>query len=605
MIGFSGCKDDNPEPPSLATLTVFQNATEEVADGGRLTVPLGGATLNLAVKSNRDWAITPTTSDWLTISPTSGSKDATTPVAVVVSANEGAERSVTFTAKTSDNQATRTFVVYQPGSDSPGAGAIYFEDFGDFKDGAAIRAASGITSGWPTIEQFGSVTDSWRRGGSVDQSGVAYTGTAQVRNSGELYDPVAGSAISTAPYVSMGSAFNFTAGNISTGGKDNFTFKFALQNTVSTAPTSPFAPTFGDVTPTTVKVQAGFDGIDWADLTYTVAEEDGNGWYWATSEFKIPASTAKLYIKFSGFTGGTTLRIEDLTLEEGGNGSLITPEAPPAEFGVSSEAVAVPSAGGDATVDVTGNVDWTVTVKDGGDNLVSAPAATGSKAGTITLNFKENTDTENEKVVTITVATTAEVATKSFDVVFTQYKATAPGADTYSRITATSGIASGMYLFVGHDTSEHKADDVTFYTMGTLSTNYVIADNISSYYQSSTGIFSDVDNYLGSRQVTLTAVGNNFTIQVGAKYLYSSSTTSNNLGNRDANSDANSEWLITIDATSGLASVVSQGSNTRNDMRFNMNYQSSGGVWTPTTPRFASYNGATTNVPQFYIYKKN
>lgn len=488
-IGMIGCKKTDPDVPTLSTWynDVVNNSIQFN------NVPVVGATHTIGVSGNRDWVISVPASaaSWVTVSPGSGSASQTeVSVTITIAANTGDARSTTLSVAATDNSITRSVAISQSGGDSPGGEAIYFEDLGDAKSGAEIRTASGITSGWPTIEQFGSAdpTNAWRRGGSLDQSGVVYTGTAQVRNSGVLYDPVAGSSISQAPYVSMGTTYNFSIGNINLGGNTNLTLKFALQNTVSTAPDSPYTPTFGDITTTTVHLQAGFNGTSWANLTYTVGEADGNGWYWVTSEFKVPAGTTNLYLNFSEFRGGATLRLEDFTLTVGGNGIEIDPDAEDSVLGVSSETVTVAAEGGNATVDVTGNVAWTAEVIDGAANLTSGPTpASGSNEGTITLVFAENTDTENTKTVTLRVSTTAPIALNSYDVIFTQV-----AASTGTEQTATF-VMSAMGLENAADWNAQTVNGITITADGGGNSNtpkFYTGDNSLRTYVNNTLTFT-------------------------------------------------------------------------------------------------------------------
>lgn len=87
-------------------------------------------------------------------------------------------------------------------------------------------------------------------------------------------------------------------------------------------------------------------------------------------------------------------------------------------FGVASQSVNVGAGATSATVKVTGNVAWTAS----SENAMVSPAS-GTGAADITVSFAANTDTENAKTYTVTVSTTADVATKSFTVTITQGKA--------------------------------------------------------------------------------------------------------------------------------------------------------------------------------------
>lgn len=86
----------------------------------------------------------------------------------------------------------------------------------------------------------------------------------------------------------------------------------------------------------------------------------------------------------------------------------------------------VSSAAQTAYVYVFGNVDWTASVTGAGASLSSA---SGSGNAILTLSIPENADTENTKSYTVTVNTTAGVATQSFDFTITQAQAVDTSGD--------------------------------------------------------------------------------------------------------------------------------------------------------------------------------
>ena len=98
--------------------------------------------------------------------------------------------------------------------------------------------------------------------------------------------------------------------------------------------------------------------------------------------------------------------------------------APTPTLGVKNAAISVGASATSATISVTGNVAWTATSSDATVN-----PASGEGAGDITVTFAANTDTENAKTYKVTVATEAEVATKSIEVVITQSKASSGGTE--------------------------------------------------------------------------------------------------------------------------------------------------------------------------------
>ena len=89
-------------------------------------------------------------------------------------------------------------------------------------------------------------------------------------------------------------------------------------------------------------------------------------------------------------------------------------------------------------------------------------------------------------------------------------------------------------------------------------------------------------------EFTVGKVGDNFTFNDGTGYLYASSSSSNYL-NTKADLDDNGKWAITIDAN-GVASIIAQGTNTRNDLK-----------WNNGTPRFSCYTSGQKAVS---IYKR-
>ena len=66
-------------------------------------------------------------------------------------------------------------------------------------------------------------------------------------------------------------------------------------------------------------------------------------------------------------------------------------------------------------------------------------------------------------------------------------------------------------------------------------------------------------------------VSNTFGFKVDSKYLYAANSSSNYLRS-NSTLDANGSWLITIDASTGSATIKAQGNNTRNWLRFNKQY---------------------------------
>ena len=96
--------------------------------------------------------------------------------------------------------------------------------------------------------------------------------------------------------------------------------------------------------------------------------------------------------------------------------------------------------------------------------------------------------------------------------------------------------------------------------------------------------------------LTLGKTGNNWTFfdanwGSNGGYLYAASSSSNNLKTQ-ANNDTNGQWSISFD-NDGMASVVAQGSNTRNNLRYNPNGSND--------PLFSCY-ASTSNMAKVQLF---
>ncbi len=90
-------------------------------------------------------------------------------------------------------------------------------------------------------------------------------------------------------------------------------------------------------------------------------------------------------------------------------------------FTVSTDAINVSADAESATFKVNGNVEWTASVTEG-DFVTILSGDKGNGAGDVVLQLTKNESTEAARTAKITVATTADVAVKSYEVVLTQAK---------------------------------------------------------------------------------------------------------------------------------------------------------------------------------------
>ena len=111
-------------------------------------------------------------------------------------------------------------------------------------------------------------------------------------------------------------------------------------------------------------------------------------------------------------------------------------------FDVTPSQINVAASATTATINVTGNVDWTADASDG----ASVDPASGSGEGTITVSFPANEDPENTKEYTVFVRTEAEGVNDEFEVNITQGKAVA--GNYFVKVTAAADLEDGLYLIV-------------------------------------------------------------------------------------------------------------------------------------------------------------
>lgn len=156
-------------------------------------------------------------------------------------------------------------------------------------------------------------------------------------------------------------------------------------------------------------------------------------------------------------------------------------------------------------------------------------------------------------------------------------------------------IVTTNFVLVGNVNQLNAGDEV--YIVAAASNNAMGAqDNVN--YRSRVEIGKTADNgrviITGTAPVkfTLGKVGENFTFFDGEGYLCATSSSSNNMGTQ-IDLDDNGKWSISINA-SGEATIIAQGTYTRNYMQYNAN---SG------QERFSCYKSDNT-MPKVAIYKK-
>ncbi len=156
----------------------------------------------------------------------------------------------------------------------------------------------------------------------------------------------------------------------------------------------------------------------------------------------------------------------------------------------------------------------------------------------------------------------------------------------YALLTDVNNLTAGLHvLLVGSHTAESVT---TYYALGTTQNG-----NNRSAVAVPTPV-NDVITLTGSEGASSLEVGMGvttataYTFKDGSGYLYAASSGSNYLRS-ETTLDANGEWAINLDANY-VATILAQGANSRNDLRFNYNNGS---------PIFSAYSSTSTSTTIF------
>lgn len=301
VIGLTGCnrEDVDYETPVLKV------------DKTQLNFDADGKTSNnensFTIETNREWSIAIPEADkeWIRLSKESG--NGKTSVEVTVLPNQNEDRTVRLKISSSINyeyidikQAGKTIIIYS-------------ENVGN------TNAQKDADGKWPLVSVF----TGWLKGGSSG-SDVTYDGTdVSVRTSTPSSEYTGASGGNNIFFGALG--HKFIIKNIDITGKTNFTFKFGISRQV-------FGSGFKAIDENTIKLSASIDGTNYTSLTFT--NDSKANWVIATSEFKAPSGSTKLFLKFDQGIAASEIRIDDFTLTDGGNGTIeigsggVTPPQP-------------------------------------------------------------------------------------------------------------------------------------------------------------------------------------------------------------------------------------------------------------------------------------
>jgi hypothetical protein len=466
-IASTGCGRKEPVVPTLPSLVIKDANGNEVANNQTLNVAEEGGIIDLNIESNRGWTITED-AEWLTVAPASGSEGAKT-VTFTATANDDEARTATATIATTTDGLTKTIKISQAGSVVP-VGDITIKEIRDMGETTINVDKTLIATVISDAGPSGGNSASLRNVVVQDETaGIAIRlATDPTTNQFPVGDLISikVNGLQIQKYYGLLQLNNVPLANLTKVGTNTIEHKeitaaeFVTGNYESQLVAVKEVQFASDyigkaISENAVSVSLDMEASDktkfiayftkWTTFLSSNVPE-GSGTIKGIASAYIPKDETVPIIQIQPQTYSD---IAGLTGER-------FAEEP--RFDVSKEKVTVSGEGGNATVDVTGNVAWTVTVKDGGANLTGDPTPmSGEKNGTITLNFIKNNDTQNKKEVTITVSTEADVAKKSFDVVFEQNEGRPEGgANIYKKVTTAPADWSGEYLIV------YEADSLAF-----------------------------------------------------------------------------------------------------------------------------------------------
>lgn len=305
-VALTGCKDDDNTGSGLTSLVIVTEDNQEVKE---LTIPVSKAGLSytFGVKTESKWTATSKES-WISLDPASG-KGASS-VTLTIGANTGAER--TATVAVAAGSVKRTITVVQKGASAAGD-PIYYEAFGSV---AATKTYGSTGTYWPYVDQYNDAGLMTKEGTGAEA--VTYTGSnVSVRPSKASagYEGVSG--VNSCLFSNGTKEAYLIAGNIALGTAKQLTLTFGISH--SSGSNSYTVTTADDIV-----VAVSGNGTDFVTVNPTYSSE--SAWGLAKVEFGVPADVTTLYIKYTVAINAEdqgAMRIDDITLAEGGTGAVL------------------------------------------------------------------------------------------------------------------------------------------------------------------------------------------------------------------------------------------------------------------------------------------
>lgn len=354
--------------------------------------------------------------------------------------------------------------------------------------------------------------------------------------------------------------------NVITMNGSNGTY-YALQSTKSNAGQYLYAPTGSNNNMLTqiVNSQNSFWTIDITETgVATIANVANN----RVIQYNVSSP------RFTTYSSASQAAVSLYLVKEGDNTSVPV-------FAATAKETALVCDATEATFNVMGNVAWTAEITSGNasfDKEGTTTTLNGNNIADVNIYFEGNTDTANEKVITVKVTTTEDADTKEYVLTYTlEVFAT---AKFYTKVTEALDDWSGRYLLVEEKTSPAKA----LSAISTTSTKYGIGTNVE--IENSQIRYSDV---IAAYEVTITKVEGGYNLGFNGSYLVwisGNSLTTATTGNI--------VWSIAWDATYNYPVITNNNTPARQIW------------WNNSSPRFACYTGkvaADSNYGTTQLYK--
>lgn len=300
---FVSCVDDNDDTEA-PFLEVSPTSLIFTTDG----VPAEGSQASFEILTNRHWTATvKDDKSWVTLSATEGDGSATIQVSIPEGINDEANIDIQISNKVGPLM-TET-VKITSGNIVP-AEVIYHETVG----------STTVTNPYPYVDAY----EGWAKTG-IGAANVTYSGQkATIRSSGlpnnnpSAYDGASGPNV-----VFFGTLpADFVIGDIAlTTEQTNLKLTFGASYSYKAEGATDYDNTFD---PSKFTVSLSGDGNTWVPVTYTKNNGDAETPYWifATANFTLKQTSAKLYIKFTALAA-SAIRLDDITLSTGNGGQEI------------------------------------------------------------------------------------------------------------------------------------------------------------------------------------------------------------------------------------------------------------------------------------------